>query len=89
MSVQAKPLLYGFWLSPYMSMVAHFMTEAGLEYEYVRVSPYTGSTHAEEHKTRNPLGKVPSLVEPDGTTVSESQAICRYLARTHPAAAAF
>ena len=32
----ADRTLYGFWLSPYMSLVAHVLTEAGLEYRYQR-----------------------------------------------------
>src|SRR5215468_4339506 len=52
--------LYGFWLSPYMSQVAHILSEADLTYRYERVSPYQGSTHTPEHKARNPLAKIPT-----------------------------
>ncbi len=76
--------LYGFWLSPYMSQVAHVLTESGLPYHYERVSPFQGSTHSTEHKARNPLGKIPTLQDTNGVYVSESQAICRYLARMYP-----
>jgi glutathione S-transferase len=76
-------ILYGFWLSPYMSMVAQILEEAGLPYRYERVSPFIGQTGSEEHKSRNPLGKIPALAEPNGVTLAESMAICRYLARTH------
>src|SRR5262245_16904416 len=81
--------LYGFWLSPYMSQVAHILHEADLNYRYERVSPYQGSTHAPEHKARNPLAKIPSLRDINGVTIAESQAICRYLARMYPAAREF
>jgi len=81
--------LYGFWLSPYMSQVAHILLEAGLSYRYERVSPYKGSTQTPEHKARNPLGKIPSLKDANGVDIAESQAICRYLARVYPEARKF
>ena len=77
-------VLYGFWFSPYMSAVAQVLEESGLDYTYQRVSPFQGATHTAEHTRRNPVGKVPSLEEADGLLVSDSQAICRYLARVYP-----
>ncbi|MEH6593085.1 MAG: glutathione S-transferase family protein [Halioglobus sp.] len=79
-------ILYGFWLSPYMSLVAHVLIEAGLPFQYKRVSPYTGDTQRGDQLTRNSLGKIPSLREPGGIVLSESQAICRYLARSYDGA---
>lgn len=87
--VRSERVLYGFWLSPFMSLVAHMMSEAGLPYRYQRVSPFIDETLAADHRLRNPLGKIPSLEDETGSVVSESQAICRYLARTYPAAEAF
>ncbi len=75
--------LFGFWASPFFSFVAQCLIESDLPFEYVRVSPFIGEVQSEAHRARNPLGKIPTLIEPDGTVVSESQAICRYLARTH------
>ncbi len=82
-------VLYGFWLSPYMALVAQFLKEANIEFRYERVSAYLGGTHANEHKARNPLAKIPSLREPNGLYISESQAICRYISRTYPQAREF
>lgn len=82
-------VLYGFWLSPFMSLVAQMLKESDLDFRYERVSPYVGGTISDQHRARNPLGKIPTLEDTNGVLVSESQAICRYLARTHPAAAAF
>lgn len=82
-------VLYGFWLSPFMSLVAQMLKESGLDFRYERVSPYVGGTIADQHRTRNPLGKIPTLKDINGVFISESQAICRYLARTYPAAARF
>ena len=82
-------VLYGFWLSPFMSLVAQMLKESGLDFRYERVSPYVGGTIADQHRARNPLGKIPTLEDTNGLFISESQAICRYLARTYPAAAEF
>lgn len=86
MSTQSnvERMLYGFWLSPYMSQVAHVLSEAGLPYRYERVSPFQGGTLAPEHLERNPLGKIPSLRDVNGVDIAESHAICRYLARVYP-----
>ena len=78
--------LYGFWLSPYMALVAHVLKESNISFRYERVSPYVGGTHTDEHKARNPLGKIPSLEDSNGLHISESQAICRYISRTYPEA---
>ena len=82
-------ILFGIWLSPYLSTVAQLLRESGLGYRYERVSPYTGGTVSEPHRAKNPLGKIPTLADANGTVVSESLAICRYLARTYPEAARF
>lgn len=47
------------------------------------------SLMAREHKSRdflakNPLGQVPALETDDGTVISESVSICRYLEALHP-----
>jgi len=78
--------LYGFWLSPYMSIVAHVLKESGLDFNYQRVSPFVGATLGDSHRARNSLGKIPSLEESSGLVISESQAICRYLSRTYESA---
>jgi glutathione S-transferase len=44
---------------------------------------------ADQHKAKNPLGKIPTLEDTNGVFISESQAICRYLARTYPTAGEF
>ncbi len=55
--------------------------EAGLEYEMISVDLASGEQRTPEHLRRHPLGKVP-VIEDDGLTLFESNAICRYLART-------
>ena len=81
--------LYGFWISPYMATVAQYLMESDLSFDYERVSPYAGETVSDSHKQRNPLGKIPSLKEPEGEVISESLAICRYLSRKYPQAHQF
>lgn len=81
--------LYGFWLSPFMALVAQMLKESGLEFQYQRVSPFIGETLSAEYQSLNALGKIPSLTDVNGVCISESQAICRYLARTYPQAARF
>jgi glutathione S-transferase len=51
--------LYGFWLSPYMSQVAHFLSETGLAYRYERVSPFQfGGAYLNKFIDRRILGGV-------------------------------
>lgn len=78
--------LYGFWLSPFVSIAAHLLTEADLPYHYQRVSPFIGENSADAYLTRNSFGKVPCLQEANGLQISESQTIGRYLARTYDSA---
>jgi len=78
--------LYGFWLSPFVSIAAHLLTEAGLPYRYQRVSPFIGENVAADYLSRNSFGKVPCLQEPDGVMISESQTIGRYLGRRYDSA---
>jgi glutathione S-transferase len=59
------------------------LEEIGVPYELF----WVGRSPAELESFRhvNPAGKVPSLVLPDGTTVSESAAILIHLTHAHPA----
>lgn len=82
-------VLYGAWISPYMSAVAQMLQESGLSFRYERVSPFTAQNRSSVHYDRNALGKIPTFVDNNGTTISESLAICRYLARVSPAARKF
>ena len=69
-----------------MSMVAQMLYESGIDFVYQRVSPFSAQNRSEDHHARNVLGKIPSFTDTDGVTVSESLAICRYLARTNTSA---
>ena len=87
-SETGERVLYGFWLSPFMSMVGHVLIELDMPFRYERVSPFLAQTRNEAHLERNPLGKIPSFHDSNGVVLSESQAICRYLARTYAPAQA-
>ncbi|MBO6566822.1 MAG: glutathione S-transferase family protein [Pseudomonadales bacterium] len=79
-------ILYGAWVSPDMSVVAQMLYEADIDFVYERVSPFSAENRSEAHYARNSLGKIPSYKDSDGTTISESLSICRYLARTNSSA---
>jgi glutathione S-transferase len=57
-----------------------FAAELGIELEREQVDVPGGEHLQLEHLLRNPYGAVPTLVLDDGTAISESAAICRYLA---------
>ena len=70
--------------APNPRRVRIFLAEKGIEIEYEQVD-----INASDHKTPdfavlNPLQRVPVLVLDDGTTLSESIAICRYFEELQP-----
>ena len=66
--------------SPNPTKVALFLEEAGLPYEPIPVDTRTGDQFKPEFLALNPNGKVPVIVEDDGTVVFDSNAILLYLA---------
>jgi glutathione S-transferase len=76
--------LYEFGVS--RSTRAHWvLREAGVRYETVKVDLTKGEQRAPEFLAINPYGKLPVLVDGD-ITVTESAAICTYIAEKFPAA---
>jgi glutathione S-transferase len=61
------------------------LEEAGADYEYQHVNLLKGAARQPEYLGINPGGKVPALVDGD-LTLTESAAICLYIARKYPAA---
>jgi glutathione S-transferase len=59
------------------------LEEIGAPYELVWVS--RAPAEVEQLRRVNPAGKIPVLVLPDGTPVSESAAILIHLTNAHPA----
>jgi glutathione S-transferase len=73
--------LYHLWLSPSCRKVRVVLQEKKLEFE-MRVE--NTWDRREAFLALNPAGEVPVLVEPAGTPLSDSDAICEYLDETHP-----
>ena len=62
--------------------VAIFLHEKGIEIPFVPVDLYAGEHRASAFLAKNPVGLVPEL--DDGTCLSETMSICRYLEDLHP-----
>lgn len=60
------------------------LEELGLPYE-LKMLPFPPRVHDAAYLQLNPLGTVPTLFD-DGACMTESAAICQYLAARHPAA---
>jgi len=75
--------------SPNGFRVAAFMHEKGIELPTETVDVMKGETRQETHLARNSLGEIPVLQLDDGTFISESIAICRYLEALNPEPALF
>jgi glutathione S-transferase len=67
--------------SPFGRAVLATLEEKGASYRLARVAP--GTLHSPEHLARQPFARVPVL-EHDGFSLYESQAILRYLDRVLP-----
>ena len=61
-----------------------FLAEKGLSIPTVTLDIAAGETGQAEFLAINPLGEVPVLELDDGTRLTESLAICRYLETLHP-----
>jgi glutathione S-transferase len=61
-----------------------FMAEKGITLPTVDIDMIKGENGTPEFLRMNPLGKLPVLELEDGTCISESIAICRYLEELHP-----
>ncbi|MBU6475404.1 MAG: glutathione S-transferase family protein [Alphaproteobacteria bacterium] len=68
--------LYHLWLHPFSRKVRLALAEKKLDFELKIEKTWERRT---EFLAINPAGDVPVLVEPDGTTLTDSQVICEYL----------
>jgi len=75
--------------APNPRRVRIFLAEKGLALTLVHVPVRQGAHKSPEFLAKNSLGQVPVLELDDGTTLSESIAICRYLEELHPQPALF
>jgi glutathione S-transferase len=70
--------------APNPRRVRIFLAEKGVALPETRVDLRRREHRSSEHLARNSLGQLPTLVLDDGTAISESVSICRYLETLHP-----
>ena len=76
--------LYDGGLAPNPRRVRIFLAEKGVEIPLVTVDMGALEHRGEEVASRNPLKRLPVMELDDGTILSESVAICRYIEELHP-----
>jgi glutathione S-transferase len=64
--------------APNPRRVRIFLAEKGIDLPETRIDMMKREHKSDEHKARNSLGQIPTLVLDDGTAISETVAICRY-----------
>jgi glutathione S-transferase len=78
-------ILYGAPMpAPNPRRVRIFLAEKGIELPETTVNLMKREHKSEEHRGRNSLGQVPTLVLDDGVAISETVAICRYFEEIQP-----
>jgi glutathione S-transferase len=82
---EAEMRLFDFALAPNPRRVRMFLTEKSVEIPLVQVNTREREQFDESFVAKNPLKAVPVLELDDGTCISESVAICRYIEEVHPA----
>lgn len=73
--------LFHLWLHPFSRKVRIVLSEKGLDFDLKIEKIWERRT---EFLAINPAGDVPVLIEPDGTTIANSQVICEYLEEVYP-----
>ena len=76
--------LYDMTRAPNPRRVRIFLAEKGIEVDNVQVDVLAGENLTDDYLKINPRGLIPSLELDDGTCLTETVAICRYLEETHP-----
>ena len=74
--------LYQFDLAPASRRVTFFLMETGIKVPIVQLNVRDGDQFKEPYNSLNPFHCIPFLELDNGTTISESVAICRYLEET-------
>ena len=70
--------------APNPRRVRMFLAEKGIDLAETPLDLRKREHKSDEHRDRNSLGQVPTLELDDGTMISETVAICRYLEELHP-----
>jgi len=60
------------------------LEEVGADYEIIAMDFAAGDTRTPAFRAINPMGKIPTLVLPDGTVLTENGAIIAWLAAAYP-----
>lgn len=68
------------------SVARWMLEEVGADYELVPVDIQAGENRTPDFLAVNPMGKLPTLILPDGTVMTETAAILAQLADSFPAA---
>ncbi len=76
--------LYDFKMAPNARRVRVFAAEKGIDLQIIPVDLGTKEQMGDDYKAINPRLQVPALLLDDGTLLTESVAICRYLDALHP-----
>lgn len=76
--------LYDFALAPNPRRVRIFLAEKGVEIPIVEVNTRAKGQFTPEFEKLGSGGKIPVLELEDGTAISETVAICRYIESLHP-----
>jgi glutathione S-transferase len=78
-------ILYGAPMpAPNPRRVRIFLAEKGVDLPETPLNLMKREHKSPEHRARNSLGQVPTLVLDDGTAISETVAICRYFEEVQP-----
>jgi len=76
--------LYTNRFAPSPRRVRMYAAEKGIALELVEVDIAANAHRAPEYLAVNPLAELPTLERDDGTHLTESLAICRWLEEQHP-----
>jgi len=75
--------------APNPRRVRIFLAEKGVDLPETFVDMRKREHKSPEYRAKNSLGQIPTLELDDGTTISETVAICRYFEELHPEPALF
>jgi len=81
--------LYDFKTAPNPQRVNMFLAEKGLEIPTIEINTRARAQFSDFFMSVNAVSQVPVLELDDGTYISETMAICRYLEELHPEPALF
>lgn len=77
-------IFYDYGMAPNPRRVRIYLAEKGLSVDRAEVNIMKREQKADDYIAKNPTGQIPMLELPDGTCISESIAICRYVEALHP-----